>query len=101
MAKRLGEIKARLAAATPGPWSWRHDTHLVNPNLHQEFEVSANDGPDYWAKRDKATVLEAFWCNDGTADLDASDADRQLVVNAPTDIAWLIARIEELEARKL
>jgi hypothetical protein len=92
---RLDEIESRLRAATPAPWVWRDDTQLVNPNLYQEFMVSVNDGPAYWAKRDKATVLEACWCNEGTADLAASGADRQLVVNAPTDIAWLIAQLRK------
>ena len=57
MATRLEKIKARLAAATPGPWGL--DTQL---------------GID-----------------------DPASADTALVVHAPEDIAWLVARVERLE----
>ena len=92
---RLAEIEARLTATTPAPWEWRLDTELVNPNLYLEFESSKDDGPAYWQKMHEATVLAALWCNDSTADLEMSDANRQFVANAPTDIAWLIEQLRK------
>lgn len=71
----LNAIKARLAAATLGPWR----KQLCACGLGCEDSASVKAGG--------ALVV-----------LCAPDADADLVANAPTDIAALIAEIERLRA---
>ncbi len=64
--KRLAEIRARLAAATPGPW-----------------DVLKSTGPDeVWE------IGPIHSTRDGA--LDARDADVDFMVHAVDDIPWLI-----------
>lgn len=73
-------IRARLTAATPGPWVWDNydDPHATGSYL------LADEGP----------VIEAF------ADYTLSagnKADMAFIANAPADLAWALARIAQLE----
>ena len=66
---RTEEIRARLSAATPGPW-----------------EGDALEGYIVSRSGDVATVT--MW----------SDPDASLMIHAPADLAYLLGRIDALEA---
>lgn len=88
---RLEQIKARLAAAQPGPWytvddPWGDGTTVIagtnDPHggryvcgvdeMHEEIQTETEMGErDPWA-------------------------DMRFVAHAPTDIAWLVAEVERL-----
>lgn len=84
--ERLAEIKARLAAATPGPWQ----AHLSNtpPHYLATPVVSHKCGP-------AGDRLGRFVLWDG--DPEQADKDALIIANAPTDIADLLAYVEQLE----
>lgn len=84
----LEAIKARLAAATPGPWSddWTGrgplDTHWsCQPDYK---EIIRMEGSDSWGG-----------CNHS---LRCDAADASLIAHAPADLAALVAEVEELRA---
>ncbi len=85
MNDRLKEIKARLEEATPGPWRWEMDRHtaLRGPNHQDVFHTYG-----YERMGDRG---------DSGLTIDEEDPDAILIANAPTDIAWLVQRVEELE----
>jgi hypothetical protein len=72
VADRVDDIKARLAAATPGPWRVAH---------HGAWEVEA---PPNQLVADCGTV-------------DHAKADANLIAHAPADIRWCLDRIAKLE----
>ena len=75
MPDRLAEIRARLDAATPGPWF-----HYPG----EPWVTNATDEPRIIV----ATVSPRM-----TGD----NAD--LIAHAPADIAWLLAEVERLQKR--
>ena len=80
MSDRINEIRKRLAAATPGPWLWCYDgssTWSIGPHDPQVERVARTE-------RYKN-------------DWDAGSANAQLIANAPTDIAFLLSRLEAAE----
>jgi hypothetical protein len=87
---RLEEIRARLAAATPGPWTaiqktWRSRTsgHTWSAyGIEQSQEVY---GDDAWA---------ISYATD-TGQIAQKDAD--LIAHAPADLAYLLAEVERLQ----
>lgn len=86
-AERVAEIRARLKAATPGPWIFRgKDSSIRNPG----------EPPYPYA----SGVIARFYENDdGAAQI--GDADLDLILSAPADIEWLLARLERAEAREV
>jgi hypothetical protein len=75
-ADRTAEIRARLEAAdTPGPWEIEPDEHGTRLGSKTRWVGHCPD------------------CGT-TAEFDSGDAD--LIANAPTDLAYLLARVEEL-----
>ena len=80
----LEAIKARVAKATPGPWEWR-----IWARRHI---LQHHDGP-------KASHVVLETQGDAGAEYPcASEADRDLIQNAPADLAALIAEIDRLRA---
>jgi hypothetical protein len=88
MPDRLAEIRARLDAATPGPWT-------------TDRSPLADDGNSAWfpecgyfyevtAPRLQKYVAEAYG---------HEPADAELIAHAPADIAWLLGEVERLAAR--
>lgn len=76
MPDRLQDIRARLDAATPGPWErWK-------------------DGMRVWSR----VPPDAPFGVD-VADVYASHATADLIAHAPEDIAWLLAEVERLQDR--
>jgi len=77
---RLNEIRARLDAATPGPWFIGWD------GTRRFYFITANEntsGPRPWV-----TNLDG---------LVRSDRDADLIRHAPDDLAWLLDRVDALE----
>lgn len=77
-------IKARLAAATPGPWSPRHAGHGSHVTTGR-YDV-AWCGTTFGVDRNGTYGREGAGCV----------ADAELIANAPTDLAALIAEVERL-----
>ena len=78
----LEPIKERLAAATPGPWRVWTD-------------------PD--PTKVRATAVETAWCHgdiEGDTELITdylpTDADAEMIAHAPSDLAALVAEVEQL-----
>jgi len=74
---RLAEIRARLAAATPGPWAVHSDPTFT------PLRAVAIDGPYGWD-----VVAERI-----------SPNDADLMANAPTDLAYLLAEVDGARER--
>jgi len=77
MTDRLAEIRARLEAATPGPWKWE----VVI--AEQSVTEHTLKGPD---------VLCRYWYDRPPS------GDGELIAHAPEDIAWLLGEVERLRA---
>ena len=75
---RLGEIEARLAAATPGPWRVRECPPCTERG---RLEVDIWDEP--------GNLMVTGWCDDD--EFHAPDA--AFIANAPTDIAYLLTEL--------
>ena len=75
------EIRAALAAATPGPWAWLYP------------DQCCRDGYCIKSKADLDT------CDGVTHAMKALHADVVLIANAPTWLAELLAEVERLTAR--
>lgn len=67
----LAPIKARLAAATPGPWNLSGDCMTITQTSH---------------------ITRDVWT------IPRSHDDMRLIAHVPTDIAALIAEVERLRA---
>ncbi len=81
----LDAIKARLAAATPGPWEWS-----VRPKRHMLIHR--------FSERGHLTVLETEGDSEYAEYPCANEADRAFIEHAPSDIAALVAEVERLRA---
>lgn len=76
MSDRMGEIRGRLAAATPGPWA-------------AEFDACSQCGGEWWVDGPPGGRHAQF----------AMKADAEVISNAPADLAWLIGEVEREKAR--
>ena len=83
---RLAQIKARLTAATPGPWK----AYNENEPPYGALWCVANELYHNPKSDDDRALGLQLEC--GTKE------DAELIANAPTDLAWLIERCEKLEA---
>lgn len=75
MKNRLEEIEKRLAAATPGPWAEHTSGHYGLEGLSKEVKSVPN----------RVSICDMVY---GTS------YDRDLIANAPTDIAALLAVVK-------
>ena len=75
------EIRAALAAATPGPWAWLYP------------DQCCRDGYCIKSKADLDT------CDGVTHAMKALHADVVLIANTPTWLAELLAEVDQLTAR--
>lgn len=86
----LSEIKARLAAATPGPWL----ADLGNWQVESQNDVSYRDGICSFTPNNRDRI-------DGTPNpVDPMD-DADFIANAPTDITALIEALEKCKEEML
>ena len=72
----IEEIKERSKNRTPGEWVWKY--HVEGLELLGRTSVISCDDAEIYVKED--------------------DAD--FIAHAPTDIEWLIKRVEDLEKEK-
>lgn len=89
---RLAQIEARLVEATRGPWTW--DGRRV-PTL----EGRGGDPETYEYAVDVLIADHSGECGCRSAcelELAVSYADAQLIANAPTDLADLVAEVRRL-----
>jgi len=82
MTTKLNEIRARLEAATPGPWyvsQGNHNLIMAKVPNYYAYEVIADAAQrgDFYSK---------------------ADVNAALIAHAPTDIAKLLAVVEVLSA---
>ena len=82
--EQLGQIKARLEAATPGPWRWRGKSG----SLH-----GPGTPPYEFGKR----VLSPTYEYDSGVDIEVSDEDSAFIISAPTDIRALLTEVRRLQ----
>lgn len=84
MSDRLSEIRARLDAATPGPWHLDDMSELRDAKNRPLVRRYEGEGGEH-----------AFWEQPSDPD---SDADGQVMAHAPDDIRWLLARVDRVLA---
>jgi len=90
----LEPIKARLAAATPGPWELctfktYPDEYPNDPDAKKENWIQISEANFQWS---------LSWCERRDFKrLDAPDfSDAQFIAHAPEDVAALVAEVERL-----
>lgn len=75
-ASRLGEIKARLANATPGDWE-----------VARGWDIDDEQRPMRYVR---------FSSNSDSTIMDR-DEDAEFIAAAPVDVGWLLEHIEQLQ----
>jgi len=81
---RIEEIRARLEAATPGPW---HMRKLIIRDRIYRWEIFAPHGSGYGGKP-IAVLTDGFTTTDETA---------ELIANAPADLLLLLAVTDAID----
>ena len=90
----LAAIRARLDAATPGPWHW--DEYPV-PALHGVG--GSPDTYEYEAEVIEATHTGGCGCRaECYLDLTIDRSDAEFIAHAPTDLADLLTEVDRLTA---
>lgn len=85
----LEPIKARLAAATPGPWE---------PNIYSERPPIVVAMTSHLPMVGRNGFREVI-CEHQSIHYDSQvEANARLIANAPTDLAALVAEVERLRA---
>jgi hypothetical protein len=94
---RLAEIRARLEAATPGPWSRDPGPETeLGTDLWYDRLYSDRSQPDGFVYIHPVTKPEdELWI----AEVFQNEQDADLISHAPADIAWLLDEVERLEKR--
>jgi len=82
---RLGEIKARLENATPGPWQNRNPRIWGGQGLYDEVIAP---GP----------VDCTTHCYGGTSQVELTETDAEFIAAAPVDVRWLLEHVEQQRA---
>ena len=83
-AKRLSEIKARLAAATPGPWR-----QAIDDDAPRDIVATSNPRTSLLCiKENDRNCMAVIY----------KEADAALIANAPQDLADLIAALEAIDS---
>ena len=85
---RLDEIKARIAAATPGPWAWSRTPAATNDYDHGILWSASN-----------REVIEVVAPADGP-EIETTKADAALIANAPADLELLVEAVERLTTER-
>jgi hypothetical protein len=104
MADRIEEIKARVAAASPGPWEWadwntddgpeRDTLQYVRPLLEDEKAFWGRPG----SRWEHGRVIGITGCRDCAGD--TTESDKEFLAHAREDIPWLLAQLSDLKARE-
>lgn len=85
-AQRLVEIRARVAKATPGTWGWGT---LIEMDDRDHYSLGGHDA-EGWPVAFADVVFEC--------DFDQAQANADVIAHAPTDIAALLAALDERDA---
>jgi len=94
MASRIEALRARLAAATKGPWRWNR--------LYLLQDVPCRDGGEGREENPFSTPVGRPIADDGSAGdeysptIDTRGPDAALIAAAPTDLADLLATLEKV-----
>lgn len=98
---RVSEIRARLEAAAPGPWSWSKTYELAGDEgivrhwcLHNPLSESLGQTINGWLVLGTTSATNF----DGVP-LDKTP-DFEFIASSRSDIDWLLSRVEALEAEK-
>lgn len=87
-AERIAEIRARLEAATPGPWkTYPHPTQLLLDNRRAVF---IKDRTVCATTSDGGGLMAVAYCDYMTPEY--AERNAALIANAPADIAFLLSR---------
>ncbi len=84
-ADRERDIRERVAAATPGDWEWQEA--LYEGRYNALYAIDPQDDSEI----DGVVIEETL-----AGMIIEKDADRDLIANAPADLAYLLARVAEL-----
>lgn len=94
-AEQLAAIRARLAAATPGPWEYSE-----TDDGHEILMAEARDQTGVCQPQHRIDYDHGLWMegDDGPEDLQAEEAlaNAIFIAAAPADIAALLRECEEL-----
>lgn len=94
----LASIKARLAAASPGPWRWAYAYQHRGTHWSLENGKSAQLGMTINYHLVTLDTAEYDYDDDDNATRLDQTPDFLLIAHAPADLSALIDRIEALEA---
>ena len=101
--ERLKEIEERLKSATPGPWgnySWGGKCRISHEHdrIQCKYDMYKVDGDDFFGRYVSTEKCQTIvGANDYGPILNLPDA--KFIAHSPTDIAWLIERVKELEEK--
>lgn len=84
-ADRERAIRERLAAATPGEWEWQEA--LYENRFNALYAIDPQDSDEI----DGVVIEETL-----AGMIIENNADRELIANAPADLRYLLARVDEL-----
>jgi hypothetical protein len=88
---RIAEIKARLAAATPGPWTANLQGNYVDVQTERDKRLEQRRGWRHY-------LLEINLHFDfREKEYSQASANAEFVANAPADIAYLLAEVKRLK----
>lgn len=94
---RLDDIRARLAAASPGPWHWTEEKDQWGPTgpdlstVAVEHTYTINDGSTRTEWYGDAVV--SAWGHDAWG-ITVEPGDADLIAHAPTDLAALTSALD-------
>lgn len=86
---RLAEIRERLSKATPGPWVYDKDRDTHDCCIHT---VGAVEKFGYISNPQECIVGSSEW-------IWITDADGEFIAHAWADIAYLLAKVADLQAQ--
>ena len=86
---REAAIRARLAAASPGPWKWEEPSEDNWPQSDQSLMSSVLDEEGF------ADSVLSGWGYDASG-IDGSVEDRAFIAHAREDIPYLLAEVQRL-----
>jgi hypothetical protein len=100
LTSQLAAMKARLEAATPGPWfkgGWSGQCHMRHMHASNDgpchYEYTKNSYPGHVSSGDESDPNEHVITTEEYGQM--SDDDAEFIAHAPTDIRRLIAMLEK------
>src|SRR6266566_4956218 len=101
--QRLSEVRARLSAATPGPWAWGPDWDTLRWRGVDEFEDTDKYADLYLRGANQSEIIPIridhhapIW-DTGDPREEPCKADRELIAHAPGDLQFLLDLVRDLK----